>query len=50
MGDVLQAVLPQEGVQPYQPRIKKGQRRLTGGGKLPDVKLEVAYDAVAGRT
>ena len=47
--DVLQTVLTQEGVEPDQPRVKKGQRRLAGGRELPDAELQVAYQAVAGR-
>src|SRR6516162_1336015 len=31
VADVLQAILTHEGLQPHQPRVKKGQRRLAGG-------------------
>src|SRR5262245_24740544 len=47
--DVLQAVLAQEGVQPDQPRVEEGQRRLAGPRELADVELQVADHAVVRR-
>src|SRR5271165_2083643 len=46
--DVLQAVLTQEGLQPHQPRVEEGQRRLADRRELPGVELQVAHYAVAG--
>jgi len=46
--DVFQAVLTDEGLQPHQPRVEEGQRRLARGCELPAVELQVAYHTVAG--
>src|SRR5262249_45770390 len=46
--NVLQAVLTQEGLQPHQPRVEKGQRRLTNRCELPGIELQITYHTVAG--
>src|SRR5689334_14848581 len=47
--DVLQVVLAQEGLQPYQLRVEEAQRRLTGGSELSNIELQVGYDPVPRR-